>query len=49
MTPQSTRIELLTLEKELRKRQNSTAGDSMDWSTYVELQHRLRGLLLNNK
>lgn len=43
------RVELLTLEKELRKRQSSTSGDSMDWSTYVELQNRLRVIVQTHK
>ena len=46
---QSVRIELLSLEKELRKCQSSTGGDSMDWSSYVELQHQLRMVLQVHK
>lgn len=39
------RLTMLLLEKTLRQRQTSEAGDTMDWSTYVELQHSLRFLV----
>lgn len=49
LASQALRFETLTLERDLRQRQSSTSGDSMDWGSYVELQHRLRMLLVAHK